>query len=134
MNLTHKRFVDLGVESDIEIMRREVYTLQNRLNSLSKLRKDLDKASAEEMENYVLESGLGEVYAAAAEQAKTLNRAQYKQFIQEGGLSKLIGAHHGKKEDRESEGKDVEDNDRGHPAPSSPDQQSINGSEDTKEA
>lgn len=91
MKLTHQRFVDCGIQSDIEIMRREVYSLQNRLNSLSKLRKDLSKATPEDLENYVLESGLGAVYAEAAKYAESHTRVEYVQFIQEGGLSKIIG-------------------------------------------
>lgn len=91
MNLTHARFVDLGIESDTELMRNDINMLQKRVNELTKLRKDLSKVGAEEMENYVIESGLSKVYDNAASAALTMNRNEYRQFIQSGGLKNIIG-------------------------------------------
>ena len=97
MNLTPKRFMVAGVESDLEVMRRNVALVQADINKASKLLKYLLKVEEDsaEIRKYLEDTNLTSVYEQAKAAAKDLSKAQYKQFVQDGGLANILGGLNG---------------------------------------
>lgn len=91
MNLTAKRFLESGIESDINALRNNVQIIQKDINRAGSLLKKIRKSDEHTLTKYVEESEMRSVYEDAKIKAATMNKKEFIQFIQTGGLLNAIG-------------------------------------------